>query len=460
MTNASAAETTNPRELSALHEKRAREFYVRDDHRSTVEELRKCVELGVDNEHKDLRMRLYIVQALRRFGRMEECERELQRMEARYANNNEPYVRNLLLNEREINEGKLILASKPTRLTVRPTGRCSIHCIMCTFWHEEPWDMPHETLEQIAALYPYLEDLLWQGGEVFEIDRKVFESMLLRGIDHPRMLQNIITNALLIDERWAEVLVRANVHMRCSIDGATKEVYERIRVLGKFDNIIRSVTNLNNEMEKRNKHCWLSLHFVVQKFNYHQIVDIVEFAKKYKFDAVALSPMEGDSYRHLDVFNYGNKQIWDEIETLRARARQKCLEYGIYLEDNLPAPPSPEEKPHSFEEAESEKRFSLFPMDEADGARYTSEAYSYFCLSPWKNLILRNRGGVLPNWHCGERYIGNVHDNSVEEIWNGGPMQRVRKAVVNRQFGGVCRKFCLSGALSEPWKHHMEWYWS
>ena len=453
-------ETKPAEEAYREHERRARGHYLRDDYRGVVAELEKCLAAGGVPENKDLRMRLLILQSYRRFGEHEQAWRWLRDMESRYGSSPEPYLQNLLLNEREMQEGALVLRSKPSRLTVRPTGRCSIHCIMCTFWKEPPWDMPEKTLEEIAELYPYLEDLLWQGGEVFEIKREVFERMLLRGCDYPRMLQNIITNALHVDERWAEVLVRANVHMKCSIDGATAEIYEKIRVLASFDDILRSVYNLNNEMDKQGRRIWLSLHFVAQRHNYHQIEEIVEFARRHRFNAIALSPMEGDLYRKIDIFNYGEPAIWESVQRQRKTAKEKCLEYGIYLEDNLPQPPSAEEQPHRLDEAENEKRFSLFPMPEADGERFTSPEYSFFCASPWKNMILRNGGGVLPNWHCGERFIGNIHDNSVLEIWNGEPMQRVRKAVRDRRFGGVCRNFCLSGALSEPWKHHMEWYWS
>ncbi len=454
-----------PRERASRHEQRAKQHYLRGDYPSAVEELQKCIGTGALDDGKELKMRVFVLQSHRRLGNLDLAWQELKKLEEKYGNSSEKFVQNQILNEREFMEGKIVLESKPLRLTVRPTGRCSIHCIMCTFWHEEPWDMPEKTLQEVADLYPYLEDLLWQGGEVFEMKREVFENLILRGIDYPRMLQNIITNALLIDEKWADILVRANVHMKCSIDGATKEVYERIRVLAKFDDILRSVNNLNNAMERLNKHCWLSLHFVVQRYNYHQIEQIVEFAREYRFNAVALSPMEGDSYRHIDIFNYGNKGIWDEIQAQRARAAQKALEYGIYLEDNLPAPPSPAQEPlpkapEPKPDGEQEKRFSLYPMPVEEGARYTSPSYGYFCASPWKNLILRNRGGILPNWHCGERYIGNIHENSILEIWNGEPMQRVRKAIIERRFGGVCRSYCLSGALTEPWKHHMEWYWS
>jgi MoaA/NifB/PqqE/SkfB family radical SAM enzyme len=447
MAQETLAETASPQEKAVLHERRARELYLRDDYRGAVAELRACLGTGAVGESKDLRMRLFILQCLRRFGEPSAWD-ALADMESRFGSSDEPYIKNLLLNEREFMEGKTELKSYPTRLTVRPTGRCSVHCIMCSFWHEDPWDMPQETLDQVAALYPYLEDILWQGGEVFEIKREVFEN-----------LQNIITNALHIDERWAEVLVRCNVHIKCSIDGATKEVYEKIRVLAKFDDVLRSVANLNSEMDRQGKRRWLSLHFVVQKYNYHEIEAIVEFAKKHRFDAVALSPMEGHPYRRFDVFNYGERRIWDEIESQRKRVKRKCLEYGIYLEDNLPSPPADDAASHSPDEKEQEKRFSVYPMPAEEGARFTSERYAAFCASPWKNMILRNGGGVLPNWHCGERFVGNIHMNTLMEIWNGEAMRKVRRGIIERRFGGVCRSFCLSGALIEPWKHHMEWYW-
>ncbi|HVA65863.1 MAG TPA: radical SAM protein [Elusimicrobiota bacterium] len=456
----SAPSGLSPRDLALRHEKQAREHYLKGDYPSTVEDLKRCLETAVVPEHKDLRMRLLILQSLRRFGKQDEAWAVLREMEGRYGESGEKYIRNLLLNEKEIQEGRIKIESYPTRLTVRPTSRCSVHCIMCTFWKETPWDMPQKTLDEVADLYPYLEDILWQGGEPFEMDREILERILLRGRDYPRMLQNFITNGQHIDERWAKILVSMNVHMKISIDGTTAEVYEKIRVKSSFEKILTSIQNLNGEMTRQNRRIGFWIHMVVQRLNYHQITDMIEFAHQYGFDGVALSPMEGDLYRKIDVFNYGDPEIWRSIEEQRARARQMCLDYGIYLEDNMPPPPSLEDKPHPISEEESEKRFSLYPMPFEDGARYVSKEYSYFCLSPWKNMILRNGGGVLPNWHCGERYIGSIHESSLLEIWNGEPMQNVRRGIVERRFGGVCRHFCLSGALMETWKHHMEWYWS
>ena len=449
-----------PEEKAALHEKRAKEHYLRGDYPATVKELGLCLETERVPEPKNLRMMLLILQTHRRFADLESAGSMLRRMESKYGGSNDKFIRNIILNEREITEGAVELRSYPTRLTVRPTSRCSVRCNMCTFWKEPPWDMPQRTLDEVVALYPYLEDILWQGGEVFEMMREVFTDILLRGIDYPHLLQNIITNGLAIDKEWAENLVRTNIHIKFSIDGTTPEVYERIRVRAKFADLLRSVDNLNDAMAKHGKRIGFSLHMVVQRHNYLQIEQMQEFAKEHRFDAVALSPVEGDLYRAIDIFNHGDRQIWDAIERQRAAVRKKALAYGIYLEDNLPFPPAAEEPAPPRDPAQPEKRYPLSPMTMAESAEYASSRFSSFCLSPWKNMILRNGGGVLPNWHCGETYVGNVEERPLLEIWNGEPMRNFRRAIRDRKFGGVCRAYCLSGALMESWKHHMEWYWS
>ena len=170
-----------PEEKAALHEKRAKEHYLRGDYPATVKELGLCLETERVPEPKNLRMMLLILQTHRRFADLESAGSMLRRMESKYGGSNDKFIRNIILNEREITEGAVELRSYPTRLTVRPTSRCSVRCNMCTFWKEPPWDMPQRTLDEVVALYPYLEDILWQGGEVFEMKREVFTDILLRG---------------------------------------------------------------------------------------------------------------------------------------------------------------------------------------------------------------------------------------------------------------------------------------
>ena len=79
------------------------------------------------------------------------------------------FLENRKLNQLEIEQKKTILRSKVTSMVVTLTTRCNLSCIMC----EEikiPWDIPERTIKEIIALFPYLEQIIWQGGEVLILD--------------------------------------------------------------------------------------------------------------------------------------------------------------------------------------------------------------------------------------------------------------------------------------------------
>lgn len=79
-----------------------------------------------------------------------------------------------ILNEIEILQKKTILKSKMKRLWVTVTSRCNIKCKTCGLWKNQ-WDLPYKTAKEVMENYPYMERLVWLGGEVFLY--KHFEEM-------------------------------------------------------------------------------------------------------------------------------------------------------------------------------------------------------------------------------------------------------------------------------------------
>ena len=103
---------------------------------------------------------------------------------------------NILLNEYEIAERKIILKSKVRRLYCAVTSFCNIKCIMCDI-AKHKWELPEKMIDEIIGLMPYLENVMWQGGEVFLY--KHFEK-LMDGAHLNRVNQEIITSGLLLNE--------------------------------------------------------------------------------------------------------------------------------------------------------------------------------------------------------------------------------------------------------------------
>jgi MoaA/NifB/PqqE/SkfB family radical SAM enzyme len=416
----------------------AKACYLRGDLEGCSDRLKEC--LGWEGLREDLRLRMRVLSLniLRRLGREEAESAELRELEREWRQSSEAYIRNLLLNETEITQRRARLESFPSHLTVRLTNRCQLQCVMCGVrpnaeWGFKTWDMPEEKLREVDRLLPYLEDLQWQGGEVFILDKKVFGGLLRRAASFPRLGQSIITNGLLIDPDWADILVKSRINIRYSIDGATKDVYEAIRQGARHEDLLASIQRMNAAMDRQSRRIPFSIHMVVMRSNLKQVALMMDFAKEHRFDTVALSPVSGPASNPENIFQNRSPETWEALAEERANAREKASRYGICLEDSLPddgAKPRPCPRPGRF-----------------------------FCLSPWKRLNLTEGGYFTPNWHC-EGYMDRFLDKTIVEAWNCGKMRRLREGILKGELEGLCTPYCLSGALMDVWRDHVEWNWS
>jgi len=103
---------------------------------------------------------------------------------------------------------------------------------------------------------------------------------------------SILTNGLMFKEFHNTVpyVVGKLKELGVSIDGATKETYEKLRLGGKW---VKINENLEYISELKNKHGFrFIMHYVVQKDNYHEMEDIVMLAGKYNADRVWFSRIQ------------------------------------------------------------------------------------------------------------------------------------------------------------------------
>ena len=59
------------------------------------------------------------------------------------------------------------------------------------------------------------------------------------------------------------------------------------------------------------------------------------------------------------------------------------------------------------------------------------------CAFPWHWMLVTNDGDVLPCSH-GSKSVGNLRENSIEEIWNGTTMKAVRASLLRGEVHRVC----------------------
>lgn len=354
---------------------------------------------------------------------------------------------NILLNELEIAEKKTILKSKVRRLYCAVTSNCNIKCIMCDI-AKHKWELPEHVIDEIISIMPYLENVMWQGGEVFLYKHfeKLMDSAALNKVN-----QEIVTSGLLLDENIMNKLVDYNVDLGISIDGLTKEVYEYIRRGANFEKLIKNINRFKEIKEhKISKKSHLRLNVLVMKKNIDQIEYFPEFAFKYGFTRLCVNPFGPDFISEENIFHYNkNFDFESKIKNIKYKLSEKCERFNVELVDSLPDYYMKENK--NIEKKEnciSEFNNTNDCVKKTTDNPYIKAINTLLCHAPWRKLFIDSDGTVIPECLCNRgRPAGNILTEQINEIWNNEKMQEYRQKIINNEQDVICKKECINGTI-------------
>lgn len=138
---------------------------------------------------------------------------------------------------------------------------------------------------------------------------------------------SILTNGLMFREFYHKVphVINNLQELGVSIDGASKETYEKLRLGGRWDKIIEGIECM---AEQKQKHGFrFILHFVVQKNNYHEMEDIIHLGKQYGVDRVWLNKMEDWNV----LANFDQMNIFSPDHPLHGDYQNRLAQVKTYL---------------------------------------------------------------------------------------------------------------------------------
>jgi MoaA/NifB/PqqE/SkfB family radical SAM enzyme len=121
---------------------------------------------------------------------------------------------------------------------------------------------------------------------------------------------SILTNGLMFREFHTQVPdVISNLNeLGVSIDGASKSTYEKLRLGGKWEKILEGLECM---AEQKRKHGFtFILHFVVQKDNYHEMLDIIDLGEQFGADHVWLNRIQDWG----TMKDFATQDIWESTE--------------------------------------------------------------------------------------------------------------------------------------------------
>jgi len=118
---------------------------------------------------------------------------------------------------------------------------------------------------------------------------------------------SILTNGLMFKEFHPRIphVIDNLTQLGVSIDGASKDTYEKLRLGGKWTKILENLQCIKDVKSKKGFE--FVLHFVVQKQNYHEMEMIIELAREYQADRLWINKIEDwqvmDNWSTQDIFN-------------------------------------------------------------------------------------------------------------------------------------------------------------
>ncbi|MBI5878456.1 MAG: radical SAM protein [Chloroflexi bacterium] len=321
----------------------------------------------------------------------------------------------------------------PYLAMIESSSRCNLLCIMCPRTvgkspssGTEYGDLPLELLDKVESLLPHLDQVVlsWIGEPL--LNRRIGE--IVDRIKRWPIHVHITTNGMLLNDHYAELVVSKHVDsVAVSIDGASDEVFEKIRAGGSLERIKENIRRLQDA--KASQHAlapFLQIAFVAQPDNVAELPDMVEMVKSVGVHQLTVSAMDDFLLpQDLNVSEAGalgpKEFARRKFNEMMERARAADVSIGI-------------ESPHRFyheigdttsygEEIAPELFSNDYTRDEI-----VAKGWRKGCSVPWAHVIIGANGEVHP---CciSPTVLGNLNDNSIDEIWFGPKYQSFRKAL-------------------------------
>jgi len=169
------------------------------------------------------------------------------------------------------------LVSFPKYIEIEVTTRCNKRCIICehTWWSERSVDLTLDEFKDLVSQF----DLHWVNltGEGDAFLNKDYLAMIAY-LKHKGVSVYLVDSMDLVRKDVAHSLVRMGVDgIYISMDGATKETYESIKVGCNHDKVLHNIENLLElKRELRSPLPEICFRFVVTKTNAHEMADFVK----------------------------------------------------------------------------------------------------------------------------------------------------------------------------------------
>ena len=176
------------------------------------------------------------------------------------------------------------LTNHPIDVWILYGERCNLNCVMCWQDHHDKLTIDNAVVKNNVN-WTEVENIELQGGEVLAM--KEAKALFLWLTQEKKKKVNLITNGMLINDRWARYLVSGSQRVHISVNAASKEIHERVNRGSKFTRVINNIKTLVRLKQEMASDVKIIYKYTIVPDNIHEVAEAITYADSLGCDRIA-----------------------------------------------------------------------------------------------------------------------------------------------------------------------------
>jgi len=337
----------------------------------------------------------------------------------------------------------------PYHVEIHPADRCNIECFFCSTaalrgTDEVPLTRLEEMIAELKACGTRAIRLSGGGEPLFHRKAKDFLRTIARsGIP----IENLTTNAVLLGEEIASILIDCCDQITVSLNTGDAETYASMMQTParNFDRVLTNIRGLIAQRKARNSATpRVNLQFLVWRDNYKTIPRMYALARELGVDTILfnglsflrddqkMSPEETAEMMRLyeEVIRIDEYRRIASIESYEQDIRPMLSEINARLDAERRARNPLRRLAHLVTRRDltwREKMAHRRRVAELRRMERETKGLDEPCIIGWHSMLIRVSGTVAPCCILQGSPLGNVYKNTIREVWMNDDFARFRR---------------------------------
>lgn len=288
-------------------------------------------------------------------------------------------------------------------------NKCYQKCIGCRkyTWPEVQLDFGtvSQFLNSYSNLHSEKKTIVYSGGEPL-LYSKINETLKLT-IDK-NISYGILTSALFPSSVDLEFLIKNASYISISVDGSTKEMFQKTRGIDAFDKVIENIKLFKKIKDETDSRCKLRINSTISNINSKCMPDILKLASELKIEC-----------------NFFPIHTWKDLKVQLNEEKLYSIEEDMLITFSK-----------SFQHSIKTNIKDFYDM--------MKRSKPTCCIVPNFHLFIDANGDVLPccRLACDNDFykrnqsyiIGNINTSNIVDIWNSDNISKVRNNVFDPKY--------------------------